>query len=116
MAAHRPGVREQEHPGYGSQKDDLPGADEAQKRGRAPAPSHGVALRGPGSNQYTLKAFRAGHATELAMQGKSLGEILQAGEWRSKAFLAYVDANCVDEAQLFKELIENPDDEDPSAV
>ena len=38
--------------------------------------------------QYTLKMFRAGHATTLAEEGKSIGHILQAGEWKAPLFSA----------------------------
>ena len=58
---------------------------------------------------YTLKMFRAGHATELAKSGKSVGDILQVGEWRSAAFLAYVDEDLVDAAQILDHVLEDSD-------
>ena len=61
------------------------------------------------SQSYTLKSFRAGRATELAAQGRSIGDILRAGEWRSAAFLSYVDADAVDERQLLESTLENSD-------
>ena len=60
---------------------------------------------------YTLKAFRAGKATALAASGKSLGHILAAGEWRSSAFLSYVDTDVVDQAQLLDATLEASGDE-----
>ena len=51
-------------------------------------------------DEFTLKAFRAGRATALAAAGKSVVDILLAGEWRSAAFLSYVDSDLVDSAQL----------------
>ena len=53
---------------------------------------------------YTLKMFRSGHATTLAEEGKTLGHILQAGEWRSAAFLSYLDEDVVDAAQIVEHL------------
>ena len=53
-----------------------------------------------GATQFTLKAFRAGKATALAEAGCSIGDILRAGEWQSRAFLAYIDEDAVDAAQL----------------
>ena len=65
----------------------------------------------PQSSQFTLKAFRAGRATTLAAQGKSLGTILQAGEWRSSAFMNYVDTDIVDSAQLLTQTLALSDEE-----
>ena len=53
-----------------------------------------------GSAEFGWKSFRAGRATKLACQGRSIGFILQAGEWKSSAFLKYIDEEAVDEAQL----------------
>ncbi|CAK0812009.1 unnamed protein product [Prorocentrum cordatum] len=63
-------------------------------------------LRVQEAEQYTFKAFRAGRATALAAAGKSVGSILTAGEWRSAAFLAYVDEDIVDKAQLLNAALE----------
>ena len=49
---------------------------------------------------FTLKASRAGKATALASAGNSLGLILAAGEWRSRAVLNYVDEDAFDGAQV----------------
>ena len=65
----------------------------------------------PQAASYTLKAFRAGKATALAAEGKSLGQILQAGEWRSSAFLSYVDTDVVDQAQLLDQTLALSDEE-----
>ena len=70
-----------------------------------------VLVKEPQSAAFTLKAFRAGRATQLAAQGKSLGTILQAGEWRSSAFLSYVDTDAVDSSQLLSQTLALSDDE-----
>ena len=44
----------------------------------------------PGAQSATLTAFRASRATTLALQGKPLHQVLEAGEWRSAAVLRYV--------------------------
>ena len=57
------------------------------------------------------KAFRAGKASCLAAQGCSIGEILTAGEWKSRAFLAYVDETVIDSAAMLKESMQESEDE-----
>ena len=61
--------------------------------------------------QYTLKMFRAGHASTLAEEGKSVGHILQAGEWKSAAFLSYIDEDAVDAAQIVEHVLSESDAE-----
>ena len=70
-----------------------------------------VLCRAPNHAAFTLKAFRAGRATQLAAQGKSLGAILQAGEWRSSAFLSYIDTDAVDSLQLLDQTLALSDEE-----
>ena len=64
------------------------------------------------ADAYTLKAFRAGKATALAAAGKSLRVILAAGEWRSTAFLSYVDTDAVDQSQILDQTLAASDAED----
>ena len=64
------------------------------------------------ADQLTLKAFRAGKATELAKAGHSLGHILQAGEWRSAAFLRYVDVEQVEIHTAFEEVYASGEEDD----
>ena len=68
-------------------------------------------LKVPESDAYTPKAFRAGKATALAAAGCSLGDILTAGEWRSAAFLAYIDETTLDEAAFLDNTIAESDGE-----
>ena len=63
-------------------------------------------------DSLTWKSFRAGKATCMASQGCSLGEILTAGEWKSKAFLNYVDESTIDSARLLKESVESDGEEE----
>ena len=64
-----------------------------------------------GATALTLKAFRAGKATELAAEGKTIGQILRAGEWKSAAFLAYIDEDAVDAAQLLDTTLAQSEEE-----
>ena len=45
----------------------------------------------PEAWDYRAQNFRRGHADDLKRTGKSLKEILQAGECRSPAFPQYLD-------------------------
>ena len=64
------------------------------------------------SESYGWKAFRAGKATQLASQDSSIGEILTAGEWRTKAFLNYIDEASIDSASLLEESMKSDDEEE----
>ena len=69
-----------------------------------------LALLGvPSAPPFTLKAYRAGRATELAAKGVSLGEILRLGEWKSKAVLAYINEDALDTAEFVQAM--DSDDE-----
>ena len=42
-------------------------------------------------DNYGSHDFRRGHAVDMQLGGRSLGEILRAGEWSSPAFMKYLD-------------------------
>ena len=63
------------------------------------------------AQRFTLKGFRAGKASALAAAGKSIGVILAAGEWRSKAFLRYIDEEILDAGQLLQIVADASDEE-----
>lgn len=69
------------------------------------------ALRVDRPDEFTLKMFRAGRATALAEEGKSIGDILNAGEWRSAAFLAYINEDVVDASQILDQVLSESDGE-----
>ena len=50
-----------------------------------------AALHIPDAELYRTQDFRRGHAEDLRMWGKTLREILEAGDWSSAAFAAYLD-------------------------
>ena len=60
----------------------------------------------------TWKSFRAGHATHLAVCGCDIKVITAAGEWRSRAFLEYIDGDKVDEVVFLNTTMNQSDDED----
>jgi hypothetical protein len=73
-------------------------------------------MRVPSAQSTTLKVFRASRATNLALQGKPLAHILQAGEWKSAAVLAYASEEAFDRgAFLHQTLIQSDDEADAEA-
>ena len=60
--------------------------------------------------KFTLKAFRAGHATELACLGVALAKIMEKGEWSSRAIFCYINMEQVDQAALVHKLTEYDND------
>ena len=69
-------------------------------------------LQTEGAAQFTLKSFRAGHATELATSGAAWSQILAAGEWKSLAALRYIDADAVDSAAATWEALNGSSEEE----
>ena len=61
-------------------------------------------------DKFTLKAFRAGHATELACLGVDLAKIMEKGEWSSRAIFSYINMEQVDQSVLLHKLTEHDDD------
>ena len=60
---------------------------------------------------YRTHDLRRGHARDLQMYGSTLYEILEAGEWRSPAFLKYLDLNSLErDTVLEAHLDESSDD------
>ena len=50
-----------------------------------------LAIKIPDALDYRTHDLRRGHARDMQQWGASLKEILAAGEWRSPAFLQYLD-------------------------
>ncbi len=49
-----------------------------------------TAIGDPTADRPSAHGFRRGFACDLAMEGDSLRDILEAGDWRSAAFRAYL--------------------------
>ena len=71
-----------------------------------------VALKVQDAGAYRTHDLRRGHALDLQLSGAPLWQILQAGEWRSPAFLQYLDLHRLDRDLVVQaHLDEESDDE-----
>ena len=70
-----------------------------------------ILLGDPRAPVITLKSFRAGKATAMATEGEPLGQILQAGEWRSAAVFRYTNEDMVDAGYVLRATLETSDDD-----
>jgi hypothetical protein len=69
-------------------------------------------LKVQSANLYSLHGFRRGHAQDMLVRGKSLCEILRAGEWKSAAFMQYLDASELEAAAVVEaHFVESSEDE-----
>ena len=67
----------------------------------------------PDAGRYRTHDLRRGHAQDLRERGAPLWEILQAGQWRSPAFLDYLDLESLEqEAVVEANLDESSSDDD----
>ena len=66
----------------------------------------------PDAETYRMHDCRRGHAKDLQQSGSSLAEILQAGKWRSPAFMQYLDMNELEHDAVVAAHLENSSDED----
>ena len=69
-------------------------------------------LEVPDAVHYRTHDLRRGHAEDLKLSGATLLEILQAGEWRSPAFLKYLDVNDLESAAVVAAHVNDESDED----
>ena len=58
------------------------------------------------------KSFRAGRATHLAACGCDIKLVMEAGEWKSRAVLDYIDGDKVDQAVFLHTTLDRSDEED----
>ena len=54
----------------------------------------------PDAQKYGTQDFRRGHAEDMRKAGCTLAEILRAGQWRSAAFMTYMDQAGIDKVSL----------------
>ena len=73
---------------------------------------HLAALNVPDAANYTSHGFRRGTAQEMLRNGSRLAEILTAGDWRSPAFLAYLETAEIEEGAVLDILVQ---DREPAA-
>ena len=69
------------------------------------------ALRIHAAHSYSTHAFRRGHARDLASSGARLCEILAAGQWKSPAFMQYLDMNELEAEAVLEAHLGESDDE-----
>ena len=69
-------------------------------------------LEVPEAIHYRTHDLRRGHAEDLKLSGASLMEILRAGEWRSPAFLSYLNVNDLESAAVVAAHVNDESDED----
>ena len=60
---------------------------------------------------YILHDMRRGHAQDLLDRGAHLREILMAGEWKSPAFLAYLDWSSLEAGAVMEAHLDESDEE-----
>ena len=63
------------------------------------------------ATSYGTHDIRRGHAKDLQMSGASLAEILAAGQWRSPAFMKYLDQSELEQGVALEAAVESDDDE-----
>ena len=66
--------------------------------------------------RLSSKAFRRGAAIHMVNSNHPLAEVLEAGGWRSSAFIKYILKDEVDQLLLFADLAEISDDENDTEV
>ena len=71
--------------------------------------SHSLSIQ---VDNLTWKAFKAGHATHLALNGSEIKTIMLAGEWKSASYAAYVDYDSLDAEVFLNATLEASDMED----
>ena len=71
------------------------------------------AINVPEWSKYRTHDLRRGHARDMLRNGARLCEILRAGEWKSAAFLAYLDGTELEcDATLEAHVLESSDEEE----
>ena len=70
-----------------------------------------VALEVQDAGAYRTHDLRRGHALDLQLSGAPLWQILQAGEWRSPAFLQYLDLHRLDRDLVVQAHLDESDDD-----
>ena len=68
--------------------------------------------RGYNVSNLKWKAFRAGHAIHLALNGSEIETIVLAGEWKSATYAAHVDYDSLDAEAFLNATLEASDMED----
>lgn len=77
-----------------------------------------LALRGvlqklsvPCAHEFGTHAFRRGHARDLLQGGATLAEILRAGQWKSAAFLRYLESADIEQGAALEVACDTDEEE-----
>lgn len=75
-------------------------------------------LKVPNAGRYRTHDIRRGHTQDLVDNGASLAQILSAGQWKSPAFLQYVDLDELEKGAVIEAHMEesSSDDDGPDVV
>ena len=65
-----------------------------------------------GAHKHRTQDFRRGHAQDLLESGASLREILCAGEWRSPAFLEYLNLEKLEHDMVVQAHLDDSEDDE----
>ena len=71
---------------------------------------HRLAIPNPA--MYRTHDFRRGHAQDLVENGASLGVILRAGQWKSPAFLEYLDLEVLEKGAVMEAHLDESSSDD----
>ena len=63
------------------------------------------------AHEYRTHDLRRGHALDLQLSGAPLHEILEAGDWKSPAFLVYLDRDRLERDMVMQAHFEDSDNE-----
>ena len=70
----------------------------------------------PQAASFTLKAFRAGRASQMTREGASWQEIQAAGEWRGLSSLSYISKPAIDDYASLMMTVDASSDEEPDVT
>ena len=71
---------------------------------------HGLKVQN--ADAYRTHDLRRGHALDLQLSGAPLWQILPAGEWRSPAFMQYLDMHRLDRDLVFQAHLDEESEDD----
>ena len=69
-------------------------------------------LQVPQAGVYRTHDIRRGHAQDLLVKGASLSEILRAGQWKSPAFLEYLDLEVLEKGAVLEANLDESSSDD----
>jgi len=72
-----------------------------------------VSLGVPLAAVYRTQDFRRGHARDMQEGGRGLFEILSVGEWRSPAFMAYLDIEELEHGAVLEAHLDESSSDEP---